>query len=278
MISVFTSLFRALLSQLHIRMLLLTILPFIVALAIWGAALWAGLQPMIDQLQIWFADYGLFHSAGEMLDSMGLSAIRAIMVPLLAMWLLLPFMILSALLLVGMMAMPAIGRHVGQRFYPQLERRQGGSFAGGLWVSMSSFVAFIVIWLLTLPLNLVPLFALLVQPLLWGWLACRVMAYDALADYADEEERRLITQGQRWPLLVIGVVSGTLGAIPSLLWLGGVMSVIFFPILAAAAIWLYLLVFVFSGLWFQHFCLEALLRLRSVSMDSSDASLIIDIQ
>lgn len=276
MTPVFVSLFRALISQLHIRMLLLTVLPFIVAVALWGLGLYYGLQPLIDQLHAWFADYGLFHQAGEMLDSIGLNSVRAILVPLLAMWLLLPFMIVTALVLVGSMAMPAIARHVGQRQYPQLEMRHGGSFLGSLWISLSAFVVFIVAWLLTLPLNLIPLFALFVQPLLWGWLASRVMAYDALADYADTDERRQIMARHRWPLLAIGIVTGSLGAAPGLLWLGGVMSVIFFPVLAAVSVWLYLLVFVFSGLWFQHYCLDALARLRSHPVKDLPATPLID--
>ncbi len=276
MTPVFTSFFRALISQLHIRMLLLTILPLIVALGLWGVALWYGLQPLIDQLHAWFSDYGLFQSAGEMLDKIGLGSVRAILVPLLAMWLLLPFMIVSALVLVGSMAMPAISRHVGLRLYPQLAMQHGGSFIGSLGVSLSAFTVFIIAWLLTLPLNLIPLFALFVQPLLWGWLASRVMAYDALADYADADERREIMLRHRWPLLVIGIVTGSLGAAPGLLWLGGVMSVIFFPVLAAVSIWLYLLIFVFSGLWFQHYCLDALARLRSHPVRDVPAAPLID--
>ena len=103
------------------------------------------------------------------------------------------------------------------------------------------------------------------------------MSYDALADYADADERRAIVQRERWPLLAIGVATGSLGAVPGLLWLGGVMSVIFFPLLATIAIWLYLLVFVFSGLWFQHYCLDALARLRSVPLSAADAAIIIDL-
>jgi fatty acid desaturase len=103
------------------------------------------------------------------------------------------------------------------------------------------------------------------------------MAYDALADFADADERRAILNRQRWPLLAIGVATGSLGAIPGLLWLGGVVSVILFPLLAALAIWLYLLVFVFSGLWFQHYCLDALGRLRSTPMSADDPGRIIDI-
>ena len=263
----FSSLFRAIFSQLHLRMLLLTLLPLLVGLVLWGLLLWQGLQPLIDQIHQWFSHYALFRTVGETLDAWGLSAVRSVMVPLLAMWLLLPLMILSALVLVGVFAMPVIARHVASHHYPRLELRHGGSFAGSLWTSLSSFVIFLLIWLVTLPLNLVPLFALFIQPLLWGWLTSRVMAYDALADFADPDERRALLARQRWPLLMIGIATGSLGAVPGLLWLGGVISVILFPLLAALAIWLYLLVFVFSGLWFQHYCLEALSRLRGVSGD-----------
>ncbi len=277
MISLASSLYRALISQLHPRMLLLTVLPFAMAIALWGVALWLGLQPLIDHLHAWFADYDLFRSAGKMLASIGLSGVYTLLVPLLAMWLLLPFMIVTALVLVGSFAMPAIARHVGQRHYPQLQQRHGGSLAGSLWVSLSAFIAFIAVWLLTLPLNLVPLFALFVQPVLWGWLASRVMSYDALADYADADERRAILQSERWPLLAIGIATGSLGAAPGLLWLGGVVSVIFFPLLAALAIWLYLLVFMFSGLWFQYYCLDALARLRSVPLSGADPAQVLDL-
>lgn len=277
MTPLFTSLFRALFSQLHIRMLLLTLLPLMIGLGLWGLLLWQGLQPLIDQIHQWFSQYALFQTVGSTLDAWGLSAIRSVMVPLLAMWLLLPLMILSALVLVSALAMPAIGRHVALHHYPQLEMRHGGSFAGSLWISVSSFILFLAIWLVTLPLNLVPLFALFIQPLLWGWLTSRVMAYDALADFADHEERRAILARQRWPLLAIGVATGSLGAIPGLLWLGGVISVILFPLLAALAIWLYLLVFVFSGLWFQHYCLDALARLRSTPASAGHPGRIIDI-
>jgi hypothetical protein len=268
--SVLTALGRAILSQLHIRMLLLTILPFLASLLLWGVVLWLGLQPMIDWLQRYFADNQLFHWSSAALTMIGAGAFKAVLVPLLAMWLLLPLMILTALIFVGVGAMPAIARHVSTRHYPQLERRHGGTLLGSLGTSIAAFGLFILLWLLSLPLYLFPPLALLVQPVLWGWLTCRVMAYDALSEHADASERRLLMREHRWPLLAIGVATGALGAAPTLLWLGGALSVIFFPFLAAFSIWLYVLVFVFSGLWFQHYCLAALAGLRHTS-DLSDA-------
>lgn len=261
--AVLVSFGRALLSQLHLRMLLLTVLPFVVSVAIWGVLLWLGLQPAIDWLQAYFTENDAFSAAGQVLGWFGLGALKTVLVPLIAMWVLLPLMILTALVFVGTMAMPIIARHVASRHHPHLEQRKGGSIWGSVWVALSSFVVFVALWLVTLPLSLFPPLAFVVHPVLWGWLTYRVMAYDALADHASAQEYRDIVRIHRWPLLTIGAITGALGAAPSLLWLGGALSVIFFPLLAAGAIWLYVLVFVFSGLWFQHYCLDALAAYRT---------------
>jgi hypothetical protein len=255
---------RALLSQLHFRMLLLTVLPFVLSLLIWGIALWLGLQPLIDWLHAYFSENDGFRATGNILGTFGLGAMNAVLVPLLALWLLLPLMIVTALLFVGTLAMPAITRHVAAREYPELEQRRGGSFWGSLWISLSSFMVFIGLWVITLPLNLIPPLAFIVQPLLWGWLTYRVFAYEALAEHASEQERREIMRLHRWPFLVIGAIAGAMGAAPTLLWLGGALAFILFPLLAGVSIWLYVLVFVFCGLWFQHYCLEALARYRAI--------------
>lgn len=268
---IFIAFGRALLSQLHYRMLMLTILPFLLSVAIWGLALWQGLQPLIDWLQRYFLENDGFRISGNLLTMLGLGALKTVLVPLIAMWLLLPLMILTALLCIGVIAMPIIARHVGRRHFPVLEARKGGSFWGSLWMSASSFAIFVLLWLITLPLSLVPPLALIILTILWGWLTYRVMAYDALADYADAGELRAILRIHRWPLLIIGAVSGAMGAAPTVLWLGGALSVIFFPLLAAGSIWLYVLVFVFTGLWFQYYCLAALQKYRAANIAGDPA-------
>ncbi|MES2535196.1 MAG: EI24 domain-containing protein [Pseudomonadota bacterium] len=268
---------RAVLSQLRFSMLMLTVMPFLLSVVVWGVLLWLGLQPMIDWLQAYFAANDGFRIAGGVLGWFGLGEIKTILVPLIAMWVLLPLMILTALIFVGTMAMPAIVKHVGQRDYPDLEKRGGGSFMGSLWMSTVSFVVFLLLWIVTLPLNAVPPLVLIVQPALWGWLMYRVMTYDALAEHASDQERREIMRRHRWPLLLIGAVTGSMGAAPTLLWLGGALSVIFFPLLAAVSIWLYVVVFVFTGLWFQHYCLEALAEYRTAGQMPASSVRIKDI-
>ncbi|HEY4073806.1 MAG TPA: EI24 domain-containing protein [Herbaspirillum sp.] len=265
--AVIVSFGRAMLSQLHIRMLLLTVLPFVLSLALWGVVLWLGLQPLIDSLQTYFTVNDMFGISGSILNWFSMGALKAVLVPLIAMWALLPLMILTALVFVALIAVPAILKHVAGRHYPQLTHKFGGSWWGTLWTSLWCFLLFAAIWLLTLPLLLVPPLNFVVHPLLWGWLTYRVMAYDALSEHADSEERRAILRLHRWPLLAIGTVTGIAGTAPTLLWLGGVLSWFFFPVLAAISIWLYVLVFVFGGLWFQYYCLEALARYRAGQTD-----------
>lgn len=268
---VLVALGRAIVSQLHFRMLLLTVLPFVLSVALWGVLLWLGLQPMIDWLHAYFSEGGWFSTAGDILGRFGLESITTVLVPLIAMWVLLPLMILTALVFVGTMAMPIIVRHVGSRHYPDLEMRRGGSILGSLWIATYSFIVFTFLWLVTLPLSLFPPLAFIVQPALWGWLTYRVMAYDALAEHASAQEIKDLMRLHRWPLLSIGAVAGAMGAAPTMLWLGGALSVIFFPVLAAGAIWLYVLVFVFSGLWFEHYCLDALAVYRVSSVPAQQA-------
>jgi hypothetical protein len=115
----------------------------------------------------------------------------------------------------------------------------------------------------TLPLWLVPPLALVLPPLIWGWLTARVMTYDTLAEHASADERRLLATRHRWPLLAIGVIAGFLGAAPSLLWASGALSVVLAPVLIPLAVWIYTLVFAFAALWFAHYLLAALAALRA---------------
>ncbi len=258
---------RAVLSFMHGKMIMLSLAPFLLSVALWAALLYLGLQPLVDWIHAQFAQYGLFSYSSSWLATLGLDMLRTVVPPLIAMLLLLPLMVLTALIFIGMAAMPAIARHVGRRHYRQLEQLHGGSLLGSAVTALGAMLLFMLLWSVSLPLYFFPPLAIIAQTLLWGWLTCRVMAYDALADYASAEERAQLLRQHRWPLLAIGVVSGLAGAVPGLLWLGGAaLSVVFFPFLAAASIWLYVAIFIFTGLWFAYYCLDALARLRAASV------------
>ncbi|MFK3738202.1 EI24 domain-containing protein [Massilia sp. TN1-12] len=255
---------RALRSQFSRRMLLLSVVPLLLSLALWGGLLYASMQPLLDWLHGVFLDYGWFQTSGSILRTLGLGFLNNVVVPLVAMLALLPLMIITSLLFIGVGAMPAIARHVSRVQFPQLERKEGGSFLGSLGVNVSGIVVFALLWIVTVPLYALAPLALVVQAALWGWLTARVMSYDALSIHASLEERRAVVRAHRRQLLAIGTVSGLLGALPGIVWIGGaLLSVVLFPVLAVLSIWLYLVIFIFTGLWFQYFCLQALADLRA---------------
>ena len=77
---------------------------------------------------------------------------------------------------------------------------------------------------------------------------------------------------ERWPLFAMGIACGALGALPSLLWAVSALALVLAPLLILVAIWLYTLVFAFSSLWFAHYLLAALERLRGAGQDGAAAA------
>jgi hypothetical protein len=71
-----------------------------------------------------------------------------------------------------------------------------------------------------------------------------------------------ITRENRLTLLAMGVLTGLMGAAPSLVWASGALFAAAFVVLVPLAVWLYTVVFAFSSLWFAHFGLSALAALR----------------
>ncbi len=255
---------RALRAGFSGRMMLLSLLPLLLSLVAWGGLLWAYGPALFDWLQGLFTQYGWFEASSSLLSTLGLGMLKVVVVPLVAILVLLPLMIASSLLFMGIFAMPAIEKYVSRKHYPMLEQKEGGSFAGSVWMNLTSVLIFALLWVCSIPLYAVPPLAVAVQAALWGWVSARVMSYDALAAHASSAERQTIMRARRWPLLAIGMASGLLGALPGLAWMGGaVLAMALFPFLAILSVWLYLLIFLFTGLWFQYYCLQALAELRT---------------
>ena len=263
---------RALRFALTPRMFLLSLVPLLLALVLWGAVLYFGMQPLLDMLQSWLTEFEFFQAVSSWLGWAGLGFMRAVLVPLLAMLMLTPLMIVTTLVFMGVAAMPAIIRDAATRTYPDLERKRGGSLLGSLRTGLGAALLFAVVWLVTLPLYAFAPLAVLVQVLLWAWLTAKVMCYDALSEHASEAERVELMTRHRVPLLAIGVVSGLFGALPGLAWVGGAVAFIAFPILAPVALWLYVTVFMFSALWYVHYTLQALHDLRTAGAPAASGT------
>jgi hypothetical protein len=197
------------------------------------------------------------------LEGMGAGNLKIVLAPLIVIFAVTPFIVVVALLVVAMLMAPAMVSLVTERRFTQLEKKKGGSFLLSLAWSLGSTLLALIALVISIPLWVVPPLILVLPPLIWGWLTYRVMAFDVLALHASREERRELFKRHRTSLLLIGVLSGYLGAAPSLVWVSGALFAAAFVVLVPLAIWIYTLVFAFSALWFAHFALSALQALRA---------------
>lgn len=256
------SFWRAALYCLHPRVMLLSLLPLGIMVALSFAAGYWYWEPAVAAVTAWLESNALLAVALGWLDSVGLGALRSVLGPLVVLFMATPLIVITALLLVGLMMTPSMVTLVAQRRFPALERRRGASWATGLFWSLASTLMALLAMVASLPLWLIPPLIMVLPPLIWGWLTYRVFAYDVLADHASADERKALFAQHRHQFLVLGIITGYLGALPSVLWASGAMFIAMAPLLIPLAIWIYTLVFAFSALWFAHFGLGALVKLR----------------
>ena len=240
-----------------VPLLLMALLALVLQHFYWDAAV-QGMASLLD-------DSTLLASMLSWLASWGVLNVMDWLAPLMVVLLASPVLVVVSLLAVAFLMTPALVNMVAVRRFPSLERKQGGALLASISWSLASTVMALLALLFSVPLWLVPPLVLVLPPLIWGWLTYRVMAFDALAEHASKDERREVLRRHRVTLLGMGVLTGYLGAAPSIVWASGVVFAAAFVVLLPLAIWIYTLVFAFSSLWFAHFCLQALAQLRAAN-------------
>jgi hypothetical protein len=259
------SFWRALAYCLMPRVMLLSLLPLAMLLVLslsWGYFYWSPTQDWVrDMLASWQVLQGLM----DWLQDNGAGELQSVMVPLVVIFAITPILVVVSLLAVSLMMTPALVDLVVQRRFAHLALKHGGTTVTSLVWTIGSTLAALVAMVITLPLWAVPPLMFIVPPLIWGWLSYRVMVYDALVVHASREERIEIGRQHRVGLLMVGVLTGYLGALPSLVWASGAVFAAAFLVLIPLAIWIYALVFAFTSLWFTHYSLGALEALRAES-------------
>jgi hypothetical protein len=277
------SFWRALAYCLHPKVIFLSLVPLILMMVIvmgLGALYW---DAALQSVRVWMDASSTLDWAWLWLERVGLMSLKSVVPPLLLIVAVTPLVVVMSLLAVSFMMTPALVNMVADRRFAQLERKRGGSMLQGVaWTLLSVVLAFGAL-VLTLPLWWLPPMAMVMPALIWGWLTYRVMTYDVLADHASRNERLELMRRYRFQLLIMGVITGLMGAAPSLVWASGALFVAAFVVLIPIAVWIYTLVFIFSALWFVHFLLDALAQVRaeppaSWRNDSNQTADIVDVE
>jgi len=224
-------------SLVHPIIILIMLIPMVVALAVWGGIGWVYWDSWTSAIQdvvrehlnyAWAANWDLARLASWLAAGLALAVLA-------------PIVILTALLIASVLAMPVLVRHVADRDYPHLARHHGGSVVGSLWNALAAISLFVLLWVVTIPLWLLGPLAAPVPLLLSAYVNQRLFRYDALSDHANAAEMKQIFYLSRGRLFLLGLITGLLYFIPPLNLIA--------PIYAALA--------------FVHLCLAELERLRS---------------
>lgn len=236
---------RALVSQLHPRMLLALLLPFFIAVLGAVILLWLFWSPLTLWIDQSISAWGPLDALDQWLLALGWFSLKLwtlpVLVPLMAAGLLLPMAGILGLVIAAIFVMPIVLRHLERHDYPGLKRQGRHVTALGTWNAIWVVTLFCLGWLLTMPLWLVPPFALVLPVFWWAFAVNRMLRVDALIEHASVAERRVLWQSNNRPLWLLAGCLSLLNLIP-LFWL--VMPV-------------------FSALVYAHFCLDALRELRA---------------
>lgn len=231
---------RAVKSQLHPKMILALFLPVVVTFFLAIVLLWFGWTPMTS----WLSDSLNESAMAGTLDAwIGPSAwlvFKAWVIPIAAAIVLLPVAGIVGLAVAAIWVMPLVLAHVGQRDYPDVAARGRHGVWISVWNALWVSVVFILGWLVTLPLWLIPPLGLVLSLFWWSFAFSRMMRVDALVDHASPAERKWLWRRRNGGFWLLGLVCALLNLLPPA-W-------VFLP--------------VFSGLAFAHFGFEALRQLR----------------
>jgi hypothetical protein len=225
---------KGLLSLAHPRMLWLVVWPLLAALLVWGALAFLYWGEVVGWIQAELARYEWTAW------SFPWAIVGAVLGWLLLLLVFVPLVLVTSVFIIGVAAMPAIVRHVAGRDYAGLERREGGSTVGSVTNAVAALLWFLLLVLASLPLWLVPPLWPLLPLLLLGFLNQRVFRYDALAEHASRSELRELIRKWRGEMFVLGVVLALVGQLP---FVGLLMPV-------------------YAGLVFVHYCLARLREMR----------------
>jgi len=225
---VFAAFGRAVVSQLHPKMLALLVVPFLLAIVFWVLTAWLVWAPLTGWLQGWMFDGGFMARVDGWAAAYGLGGLRDWIPALVALLIVVPIMFATAVVLIAVFAMPIVVRHLGGGAYRDLERLGSMSVVASAWNAVSSSLVFIAAYLVSMPLWLIPPLALVVPWLCWSWLTARVMRFDSLVEHASAAERREAIAARRREYFLLALLVTALNYVPPLFLVTPVLSALAF--------------------------------------------------
>ncbi len=205
--------------------------------------LWVVVWPMLAAALLWLvlgvSFWGTFSGwIAQGLDAIGIQTWLAELEPvwiahgiqlLVHLMLFVPAVLLTALVITALFAMPALVRMVAERDYPRLERKQGGGLVGSLGNAVIALALFVGLWIVTLPLWLIGVGVGVVVPFAAAaYLNQRLFRYDAVGEHASAAEMAALFAQERSGWWGLGLLTGLVQFVPFLNLFGPVFAALAF--------------------------------------------------
>lgn len=236
---------RALRSQMHPRMIFALFMPFVVIMLLAILVLWLGWTPLTEWLGAELSESSVPAMVDPVIGTTAFLALKAWLIPVAAVFILLPLAGIAGLAVAAVWVMPLVLAHVGKRDYPDVDARGKHATAISVWNAIWVSVLFVLGWVITLPLWLIPPLGLVLTLFWWTFAFNRMMRVDAVVDHASPQERRVLWRDRSAGFWLLGFGCALLNLIPPA-W-------VFLP--------------VFSGLVYAHYSFEALRKMRRAPHD-----------
>ena len=121
---------------------------------------------------------------------------------------------LTASLLAAIFIMPLMVKHLAETEYRDVAAMGKDSFVAATINSVGASILFVIAWVATIPLWLIPGLSLLIPLLLMGWLNYRTFAYDALSLHATTDEWTVLRKENKAQFLMLGLTMALLAHVP----------------------------------------------------------------
>ena len=209
-----------LINAFHPRMLWLMVWPMLVSLVIWGVVAVVAWMRLAESLAAILKEW-LEPALGFIRLDFGDATLIAAHVILFLLFV--PLVYVTALFILGVFGMQKMVDYVAERSFPQLERRRGGSVAGSIGNGLAALGGMLGLFVLSLPLWLIPPLWPLIPLVVLTWGNQRLLRYDALAEHADKAEMARIFGERRTSLYTLGFLLALVAFVPLVQFLGPVV-------------------------------------------------------
>jgi CysZ protein len=209
-----------LINAFHPRMLWLMVWPMLVSLVIWGVVAVVAWMRLAMSLAAILKEW-LEPALGFIRLDFGDATLIAAHVILFLLFV--PLVYVTALFILGVFGMQKMVDYVAERSFPQLERRHGGSVAGSIGNGLAALGGMLGLFVLSLPLWLIPPLWPLIPLVVLTWGNQRLLRYDALAEHADNAEMARIFGERRTSLYTLGFLLALVAFVPLVQFLGPVV-------------------------------------------------------